>query len=139
MLDIHFRDSLQNLCVHSFLITSIYITSFRTHFLCYRFLILFLMLNDCPFLWKMLNTSPILNFSTASTERFPAVPDIELQCRVVKRWPTLSTLVVDIVPWCLLVNNTSSDLYIKDLDRDVVLYIPKLDVVAPHRLQVRQS
>lgn len=66
------------------------------------------------------------------------VPAIEVQCRVVKRWPHLSSLLVEVLPWCLLVNNTAVHLIIRDLERDVTVDLPTGSVVAPHRFTVRK-
>ena len=77
-------------------------------------------------------------FPTAISEGTSAIPDIELQCRVVKRWPALSSLILEVIPWCLVINNSSCDLYIRDVTRDLVLNISKREVVAPHRFQVVQ-
>lgn len=64
------------------------------------------------------------------------VPAIEVQCRVVKRWPHLSSLLVEVLPWCLLVNNTAVHLIVRDLERDVTVDLPTGSVVAPHRITV---
>ena len=72
----------------------------------------------------------MLNSSSA------VVPDVELQCRVVAKWPGLSTLLVDIVPWCLLINNTAAHAFVRDLGREVTLELPAGAVVAPHRFKV---
>lgn len=66
------------------------------------------------------------------------VPAIEVQCRVVKRWSHLSSLLVEVLPWCLLVNNTAVHLIVRDLERDVTVSLPTGSVVAPHRITVRE-
>ena len=66
------------------------------------------------------------------------VPSIEVQCRVVKRWPHVSSLLVEVLPWCLLVNNTAVHLIVRDLERDVTVDLPTGSVVAPHRITVRE-
>ncbi|XP_068695500.1 intermembrane lipid transfer protein VPS13B-like isoform X2 [Montipora foliosa] len=63
------------------------------------------------------------------------VPAIEVQCRVIKRWPHLSTLLVEILPWCLLINNTTAHLLLRDLERDITLNLPSGSVVAPHKIK----
>ena len=65
----------------------------------------------------------------------PILP-IEVQFRVAKRWPHLNSLLVEIFPWCLLVNNTAVHLIVRDLERDVMLDLPTGSVVAPHRITV---
>ena len=65
------------------------------------------------------------------------VPPIEIQCRVLKRWPHLSSLLVEILPWCLLVNNTEAHLLVRDLEREVTVDVAPCSVVAPHRITVR--
>ena len=65
------------------------------------------------------------------------VPAIEVQCRVLKRWPHLSSLLVEVLPWCLLVNNTAAHVLVRDLEREVTVDIPAGSVVAPHRITVR--
>lgn len=67
------------------------------------------------------------------------VPPIEVQCRVLKRWPHLSSLLVEVLPWCLLVNNTAAHLLVRDLERDVIVDLPTGSVVAPHRIKVRDD
>lgn len=67
------------------------------------------------------------------------VPSIEVQCRVLKRWPHLSSLLVEIIPWCLVVNNTESNLYLRDLERYVTVHLPSGSVLAPHRFTVREE
>lgn len=66
------------------------------------------------------------------------IPPIEVQCRVVKRWPHVSSLLVEVLPWCLLVNNTAVHLIVRDLDRDVTVDLPTGSIVAPHRITVRE-
>ena len=66
------------------------------------------------------------------------VPPIEVQCRVVKRWSHVSSLLVEVLPWCLLVNNTAVHLIVRDLDRDVTVDLPTGSIVAPHRITVRE-
>lgn len=63
-----------------------------------------------------------------------SVPAIEVQCRVVKRWPHLSSLLVEVLPWCLLVNNVATHVIIRDLERDVDVDLPSGSVLAPHRI-----
>jgi len=67
------------------------------------------------------------------------VPPIEVQCRVIKRWPHLSSLLVEVLPWCLLVNNTAVHLIVRDLERDVTVDLSIGSVVAPHRITVENT
>ena len=64
------------------------------------------------------------------------VPPIEVQFRVTKRWPRLNSLLVEVFPWCLLVNNTAVRLIVRDLERDVTVDLLPGSVVAPHRITV---
>ncbi|EDO30907.1 predicted protein [Nematostella vectensis] len=63
------------------------------------------------------------------------IPDVQLQCRVVKKWEDLSTLLIDIIPWCLLVNNTVDTVSIRDCETGVVIELPASQTVAPHKFQ----
>lgn len=64
------------------------------------------------------------------------VPPIEVQFRVTKRWPRLNSLLVEVFPWCLLVNSTAVHLIVRDLERDVTVDLLPGSVVAPHRITV---
>ena len=73
---------------------------------------------------------------TDMRENPSSIPAIEVQCRVIKRWPHLSSLLVEVLPWCLLVNNIAVHVIIRDLERDVDIDLPSGSVVAPHRITV---
>lgn len=53
---------------------------------------------------------------------------------MLKRWPHLSSLLVEVLPWCLLVNNTAAHLLLRDLEREVTIDLPYGSVIAPHRI-----
>ena len=74
----------------------------------------------------------LLDFNSSS------VPPVEIQCRVIKRWPHLSSLLVEVLPWCLLVNNTAVPMLVRDLEREVTVFVSPGSVVAPHRITVWQ-
>lgn len=66
-------------------------------------------------------------------------PDVELQCRVIKKWHGLNTLIVDVIPWCLLINKTVSTIYIKDVGDEGEIQMHSGQTIAPFRFKVRNE
>ncbi|KAK3753813.1 hypothetical protein QZH41_018463 [Actinostola sp. cb2023] len=62
-------------------------------------------------------------------------PDIELQCRVIKKWNRLSTLLIDVIPWCLLVNNTLTTLYVRDRETNMTMELLSSQTIAPYKFK----
>jgi hypothetical protein len=63
-------------------------------------------------------------------------PDVELQCRVIKKWRHLSTLIIDVIPWCLFVNKTISTVYVKDMENKVEIELLSGQAIAPYKFKV---
>lgn len=63
-------------------------------------------------------------------------PDVELRCRVIKKWHGLNTLIVDVIPWCLLINKTVSTIFIKDVEDEGEIEMSSGQAIAPFRFKV---
>lgn len=71
--------------------------------------------------------------SSSECNRFP---DIELQIQLSQKWPGCNTVLIDVVPYMLLVNQTTLDLKVIDIMQEEDWMLPTGMTFAPPTFQV---
>ena len=65
-------------------------------------------------------------------------PNIELQITLSQRWAGCTTVLIDVVPYMLLVNQTPLDLMVVDAEADQQWTLPTNNTFAPPQFEVSQ-